>query len=155
MQFDRDGFKSGWYYDLLCLSKGKLAFNRTCILRLFSETFESNNQWNKQSIFVTMSYTGKIRLVSRQDHTSHCHFCSMIDEFPVWNSELIKPWWWVRRFLLSVKRCHSSQGQIDTLMIASFLKVSLWRKCCLSGQIYIYLETFQVAQLVYFVLMYP
>ena len=34
----------------------------------------------------TPSQLLKIRLL-RQDHTSQDHFCSVIDEFPVWNSE--------------------------------------------------------------------
>ena len=29
-----------------------------------------------------------------QDHTSQDHFCSMINEFPVWNSKSFKPRWW-------------------------------------------------------------
>ena len=28
---------------------------------------------------------------NRQDHTSQDHFCSVIDEFPVWNSEPDQP----------------------------------------------------------------
>ena len=91
-----------------------------------------------QSISITMSDRTNIRWVSRQDHTSHCHFCSMIDEFPVWNSELIQPWWWVRQFLLSMKRFHFPSREIETLMIASFLCVRKGRECCLSGQLYIY-----------------
>ena len=90
-----------------------------------------------QGIFITNLDKSQLRWVSNQDHTSHCHFCSMIDEFPVWNSELIKPWWWVRQFLLSVKRFHFPFEEIETLMIASLLYVSLGRECCLSGQIHI------------------
>ena len=30
-------------------------------------------------------------LFGRQDHTSQDHFCSVIDEFPVWNSEPNQP----------------------------------------------------------------
>ena len=30
----------------------------------------------------------------RQDHTSQDHFCSVINEFPVWNSKSFKPRWW-------------------------------------------------------------
>ena len=90
-----------------------------------------------QGIFITNFDKSKFRWVSIQDHTSHCHFCSMIDEFPVWNSELIKPWWWVWQFLLSVKRFYSPLGETETLMIASFLYVSLGRECCLSGQMYV------------------
>ena len=29
-----------------------------------------------------------------QDHTSQDHFCSVINEFPVWNSKSFKPRWW-------------------------------------------------------------
>ena len=31
---------------------------------------------------------------SNQDHTSQDHFCSVINEFPVWNSKSFKPRWW-------------------------------------------------------------
>ena len=31
---------------------------------------------------------------TRQDHTSQDHFCSVISEFPVWNSKSFKPRWW-------------------------------------------------------------
>lgn len=34
------------------------------------------------------------QMSDRQDHTSQDHFCSVIDEFPVWNSESIKPRGW-------------------------------------------------------------
>ena len=29
-----------------------------------------------------------------QDHTSQDHFCSVINEFPVWNSKSVTPRWW-------------------------------------------------------------
>ena len=43
-----------------------------------------------------------------QDHTSQDHFCSVIDEFPVWNSDPINPRWWVEQSSLSVKRWQGS-----------------------------------------------
>ena len=32
--------------------------------------------------------------VVSQDHTSQDHFCSVINEFPVWNSKSVTPRWW-------------------------------------------------------------
>ena len=32
--------------------------------------------------------------VAIQDHTSQDHFCSVINEFPVWNSKSVTPRWW-------------------------------------------------------------
>ena len=35
-----------------------------------------------------MEFNGLLKIwMLRQDHTSQDHFCSVIDEFPVWNSE--------------------------------------------------------------------
>ena len=70
-------------------------------------------------------YKVVFRLVSKhQDHTSQDHFCSVMEEFPVWNSEPINPRWWVEQLPLSVKRWQSSPQSSATLMIAHS---SWWR----------------------------
>ena len=72
----------------------------------------------------------------RQDHTSQDHFCSVIDEFPVWNSEPINPRWWVEQVPLSVKRWQSSP-EIRHIDDRSLSFTGEWRRDLSSEWLYL------------------
>ena len=68
----------------------------------------------------------------RQNHTSQDHFCSLIDEFPVWNSEPVHPRWWVEQQFLSVKKGPTSKWGSAALMIAHSPINGEWKELVLS-----------------------
>ena len=47
----------------------------------------------KETVSSVLTNLSRPSVVS-QDHTSQDHFCSVINEFPVWNSKSFKPRWW-------------------------------------------------------------
>ena len=63
-----------------------------------SKTNQGYAEWHgnnnvKAELHISLEKIQKI-LWNHQDHTSQDHFCSVINEFPVWNSKSFKPRWW-------------------------------------------------------------
>ena len=46
---------------------------------------------NYQNLYLWFLSWARTECEEQQDHTSQDHFCSVIDEFPVWNSEPDQP----------------------------------------------------------------
>ena len=70
------------------------AFETTCA-KTVSLLSQKSPNWNQTKETVSSVLESlSIQSVPTQDHTSQDHFCSVINEFPVWNSKSVTPQWW-------------------------------------------------------------
>ena len=89
-----------------------------------------------QSTLLSMSDTAKMSCFLNQDHTSHCHFCSMIDEFPVlirnWinhDDEFGNPFWAWKGFIQSMVVYNIDDCELTTCQLKKGV-LSEWQIIC-------------------------